>query len=145
VNAALPANAGLGGSYVRSVSCSSAGNCSAVGEYADNAGHFREGLLLTKTGGSWSTGVEAALPANASATPGVVVNSVSCFSAGNCGAVGSYFDDSGHLQGLLLTETAGLWSTGVEADLPANAGGLVSLSSISCATAGNCSAVGLYS
>jgi hypothetical protein len=144
VNAALPANARLGGSYVSSVSCSSAGNCSAVGEYADKAGHS-QGLLLTKTGGSWSTGVEASLPANASATnPRVFVDSVSCSSAGNCGAVGSYVDDTGHVQGLLLTETAGLWSTGVEADLPANAGGVESLNSISCASAGNCSAVGLY-
>jgi hypothetical protein len=146
VNAPLPANARPGDADVRvpSVSCSSAGNCSAVGFYTDNASHY-EGLLLTETGGVWSTGLAAPLPANAwAAGPVSVVESVSCSSAGNCGAVGRYLDTSGHWQGLLLTETAGVWSTGVEADLPANSNGVDSLTSISCSSPGNCSAVGLY-
>jgi hypothetical protein len=73
---------------------------------------------------------------------------VSCASAGNCTAVGSYDDSSGHQQGLLWTETSGTWAAGVEASLPANANttpaGLSSVSSVSCASAGTCTAVGEY-
>ncbi len=35
--------------------------------------------------------------------------------------MGGYFDSSFHGEGLLLTETAGVWATGVQAPLPANA------------------------
>src|SRR5437764_10269255 len=95
---------------------------------------------------SWATGVEASLPANAGSIPDVSLNSVSCAAAGNCSAVGKYVDSSSNVQGLLLTETAGAWATGVEATLPANAGsnhGVV-LSSVACVAAGNCGAVGGY-
>jgi hypothetical protein len=138
----VPANADGSYAWVPSVSCSSAGNCTAVGGYRDTGGAF-EGLLLTETAGQWSIGVEAPLPANAAAEHWGRVVSVSCSSAGNCGAVGYYDDDSGHQQGLLLTETAGQWSTGVEAALPAGGVG-GSLTSISCPSDGNCSAVGTY-
>ena len=95
---------------------------------------------------SWASGVEAPLPANAGSTPFVNLRSVSCASAGNCSAVGYYNDSSGHRHGLLLTETAGMWTRGLEPGLPANAGANpdAGLSSVSCASAGNCSAVGSY-
>ena len=63
------------------------------------------------------------------------LNSISCASPGNCGALvaGEH----------LLTETADSWSTGVDPPLPANGvGGL--LYSVSCDPAGDCSAVGEY-
>ena len=47
-----------------SVSCASAGNCTAVGDY-DASSDREQGLLLTETSGRWATGVEASLPANA--------------------------------------------------------------------------------
>lgn len=146
VEAALPANtstpdeAGL-----VAVSCASAGNCSAVGSYADVPGG--EGLLVSETDGSWKTGVEAPLPANAStALPGVDLSAISCASAGDCSAVGVYNNDSSSSNGVLLTETAGSWATGVTATLPASAGagGEVDLNAVSCASAGDCAAVGGY-
>jgi hypothetical protein len=100
-----------------SVSCASAGNCSAVGYYDDGSG-YQQALLLTESGGTWAAGVEATLPANAAIR---FLSSVSCASAGNCSAVGTYFDCSGNLQGLLLSESGGTWAAGVEATLPANA------------------------
>ncbi len=130
-----------------SVSCASAGNCSAVGTYDDSSGNG-QGLLLGESSGTWATGVEATLPAGASSSnPNVSLRSVSCASAGNCTAVGSYIDSSGNVQGLLLTESSGVWGAGVEATLPAGAsssGPNVSLRSVSCASAGNCTAVGSY-
>ena len=148
--AALPANAGLDpGAVLDSVSCTSAGNCTAVGSYFNSSGNG-QGLLLTQTAGTWATGVVAALPANAGSDPGegAVLGSVSCASAGNCTATGTYSDSSGNRQGLLLTQTAGTWATGVEAALPANGvsspGPGTVVSSVSCASAGNCTAAGLY-
>src|SRR5439155_27388990 len=93
---------------------------------------------------SWGRGVEVSPPANAGADPAAGLSSVSCAAAGNCSAVGGYDDGSGHRHGLLLTETAGTWAPGIESGLPANAASVpnVGLNSVSCAAAGNCSAVG---
>ena len=41
------------------------------------------------------TGIQAILPANAGADPGVSLSSVSCALPGNCAAVGSYTDKFG--------------------------------------------------
>ena len=145
VEASLPANANDTGAGLGAVSCASAGNCTAVGGYEDSSGHG-QGMLLSETSGTWATGVEAALPANANTSPNASVFSVSCASAGNCSAVGEYEDSSGHYHGLLLSETSAMWATGVEASLPANAGKNpdAHLDSVSCASAGNCTAVGSY-
>src|SRR5207248_2075359 len=73
--------------------------------------------------------------------------SVSCSSAGNCSAVGDYRDSSSNTQGLLLTQTGGVWSAAAKADVSALSPAtnpFVVLSSVSCASAGNCSAVGYY-
>lgn len=148
VEVALPRTTGVGEGQVwlTSVSCASAGNCTAVGYYsdvfADHSGDER-GLLLTEKAGKWKRGVAAVLPANASSRAFVVLDSVSCASAGNCSAVGSYATTSGVDEGLLLTEKAGRWEIGEEAQLPSNGDG-AGLSSVSCATAGSCSAVGEY-
>ena len=146
VEASLPAGAGSSPDVeIPSVSCASAGNCSAVGNYYDSSGN-RQGLLLSESGGTWSAGVKATLPAGAGSDPGVHLSSVSCASAGNCSAVGYYIDSSGNRQGLLLSESGGTWSTGAKMTPPGDAGPdpHVSLYSVSCASAGNCSAVGNY-
>ena len=152
VEAALPANAESGsdqpGAWLSSVSCAAPGDCSAVGSYINEAqdSYSSQGLLLTETSGTWQTGIQAPLPANAETTPGVELSSVSCASAGDCSAVGYYVDSSASEPGLLLTETSGTWQTGIQAPLPANADTTqgVDLSSVSCASAGDCSAVGSY-
>lgn len=147
--AVLPANAAAVQSILEidAMSCPAPGNCSAVGTYTDSAGNW-QGLLLNETAGTWSPAIEAALPADAFSRQMVGLLAISCASAGNCTAVGAYFaNDAGGLAGLLLTETAGTWATGVEATLPANAVRLdppIGLVSVSCASAANCSAVGGY-
>lgn len=154
INASLPANAGAeeGGADANnnySISCPSAGNCSAVGFYWDSSGG-REGLLLRESDGTWQPGIEASPPADAATNPNVVLNDVSCPSAGNCVAVGEYADGTSNVnnQGIVFTETNGSWAPGVEASLPANAdtaNGEMVLFSVSCGSAGNCAAVGGYS
>lgn len=134
------------GVILDSVSCASAGNCSVVGSYWDSSA-TGDGLLLSETDGSWSAGVEAVLPSDASTTNGFVeFASVSCASVGNCTAVGLY-NASSTEDGLVLTQTAGSWSDGIEAAVPANRGpafGAAFAGSVSCPSAGDCSAVGIY-
>jgi uncharacterized repeat protein (TIGR01451 family) len=142
--ALLPANSGVHPAVgLNSVSCASAGNCTTVGGYLDNSVDAH-GLLLTQTSGRWATGVQAPLPANADPNPLVSLVSVSCASAGNCTAVGGYGARKAGSPGLLLTQTSGHWATGVQAPLPAGAQEDASLSSVSCPSAGNCTAVGNY-
>ena len=139
---------------LREVSCSSPGNCTAVGLYRRLGTPRAEGLLLTQTDGTWATGVPALLPANrdrrqVTLATHLYLDSVSCASPGNCTAVGNYVARGGHQQGLLLTQTDGTWAAGVQARLPAGAWGAsigpgVTLKSVSCASAGNCTAVGQY-
>jgi hypothetical protein len=47
------------------------------------------------------------MPGNAGPNPHADLTSVSCTSPGNCTAVGDYTDNSGHVQGLLLTQASG--------------------------------------
>src|SRR2546428_316131 len=146
VEASLPANAGSDPIVnLTSVSCASAGNCGAVGDYVDSTNRH-QALPLREPAATWAPGVEASLPANAGSDPFVAPSSVSCAAAGNCGAVGTYFDSSTHQQGLLLSETAGTWATGVEASPPADAGSDPGPCphSASCAAAGSCRAGGTY-
>jgi hypothetical protein len=149
VEASLPPNAATTQQFVdlTSVSCASPGNCGAVGTY--NTTRSDDAVLLTETGGTWTPGVKAALPANGAVDDQVDVNAVSCASATSCGAVGDYVDRAGNIRGLLLTRTADGWSRGREAGLPGNAttttpNQLGGLWAVSCASAGNCSAVGSY-
>ena len=144
VDAVLPANAGPNSeASLYQVSCGAPGDCTAVGFYTDSSGNF-QGLLVTETSGTWAPGLEAVLPANAGPDPSAALYSVSCASAGNCTAVGSYGDSSGTGQGLMLTEASGSWAAGVELVVPPNAGTHPggTLVSVSCASAGNCTAVG---
>jgi hypothetical protein len=88
------------------------------------------------------------LPNGANTGSQETLNSTSCPAAGTCVAVGSYTDGSGHLQGLIETQSGGAWAA-AEAKLttlsdPASASPAVSLDSVSCASVANCVAVGQY-
>jgi hypothetical protein len=139
VKAPLPADAAANsGPALYSVSCASAGNCNAIGYYADSAGGA-QGLLLTQTSGSW-TAMKAPLPAGSTTVRGL--GSVSCPSAGDCAVAGMYTDTNNEQQGMLLTDRSGSW-TAVKAPAPAGATPDYGIpSSVSCASAGDCVAVG---
>ena len=70
---------------------------------------------------------------------------MSCSSAGFCSAGGAYTDRSFHDHAFVVTETNGSWGTAIE--VPGTAAlnnGDAQVSSVSCAAAGKCSAVGFY-
>jgi hypothetical protein len=127
-----------------SISCSSAGNCSAVGSYTDETG-ATQAFVVSEAGGTWGSAIEA---------PGIphlnfggsLTAAVSCPSDGNCSAGGTYLDGSDHLQAFVISETSGSWGTAVAIPgvVALNVGGFATLIGISCASAGNCSATGGY-
>jgi hypothetical protein len=135
--------------FLRKVSCLSAGNCTVAGSYTAEPKpeqYQAQGELLSETGGTWQPAVRATMPAGAASSPRPEFGALSCPSAENCSAVGDYRDSAENEQGFLLTESAGVWNTGVEVSLPANVGPKpqVVLNRLSCPSAGNCTAVGNY-
>ena len=123
---------GPGGSEISSVSCASAGNCSAVG--IGGAGTF----AVSQAHGTWQ---------QAKVVPRITyLSSVSCASAGNCGAGGSYADGSGHAQAFVASEVNGTWQQAGEVPGTAalNKNGQATVASVSCASARDCSAAGDY-
>jgi hypothetical protein len=138
--------------FMRHVSCATAGNCTAAGSYEEEPEpekYRNQGELLSETGGTWQPAVRATMPAGAASSPRPEFGALSCPSAEDCSAVGDYRDSAENEQGFLLSESAGVWKTGVEVSLPANAsvhpGPSVRLNRLSCPSAGNCTAAGSYS
>jgi hypothetical protein len=117
-----------GGGLFDGVSCSSAGNCTAIGN--DNNGSNGEPIYATETAGVWSSATE--IPA----TGGGLFTGVSCTDANDCTAVGLDYDPNWEL--VYATETAGVWGSITE--IPTTGGG--HFSGVSCVSIGNCTAVG---
>jgi hypothetical protein len=143
----VPGTAALntaGGAAVTSVSCGAAGNCAAGGFYAYAAFGHTQAFVVGQANDSWGTAVE--VPGTAALNKRGVgeLTSVSCASSGNCSAGGSYTDDGG--QAFVANEVNGAWRTAEEAPGTAalNTGGRAAVTSVSCASAGNCSAGGHY-
>jgi hypothetical protein len=105
-------------------------------------------MEATETGGTFGQATEVTAPPNAFVAPLAVLSGVSCTSAGNCVAVGSYLDGSSlGFQAMEATETGGTFGQASQAPLPSNAGGGNSnayLYDVSCASAGNCVGGGGY-
>jgi len=137
-------NAG-GNAFAASVSCASAGNCSAGGSYADGSGHT-QAFVVTETKGRWGKAIEIPGSGTLNADGAAFINSVSCSSAGNCAAGGEYRDAAAHAQAFVASERNGTWRTAIE--IPGtgalNAGGSAFVNSVSCSSAGNCAAGGGY-
>ena len=131
---------------VTSVSCGSAGSCSAGGDYLDRRGSA-QGFVASQRNGVWSTAIE--VPGlgvlNKVAGAAVGVTSVSCASAGSCSAGGDYTDRRDSGQGFVAVERNGVWGTAIEVPgLGALNKGDAGVTSVSCASAGNCAAGGDY-
>jgi hypothetical protein len=139
-------NAG-GVAVVSSVSCPSAGNCMAGGQYADKTGISAQAFVADEVNGTWHNAIE--VPGTAALNTGdyAFVNSVSCPLAGNCAAVGNYTGSAGE-QAFVAVEVNGSWATAIEVPgIAALATGLNAssfVSSVSCGSAGNCAAAGSY-
>lgn len=134
----------VGFAGVTSISCPSAGNC-AAGGYYNSPGH-PQAFIVRQVNGTWRNARQVPGTAVLNAGHRAAVWSLSCARAGYCTAVGSYTDTAGHLQGFAASETRGTWHRAHP--LPGlaalNAGGQAQPLSVSCRSAGTCSAGGSY-
>lgn len=128
-----------------SISCTSPGNCSAVGEYTNSSGH-NEAFVVSEFNGTWRTAVE--VPGSAALNYGNngTVDAVSCASPGNCSAVGS-MDIAPMGIAFVVNEVNGAWQAAIQVPgvSTIDQGGMALVTSVSCAKTGNCSAGGNYS
>jgi hypothetical protein len=134
-----------GNANVASISCASDGNCTAGGLYHDTS-KKAHAYVVDKTSGTWGTAVEVPGLPTLNIGNQAQINSISCSTAGNCLAGGSYTDGSAHQQAFVSAETAGTWGTPIEVPGTGtlNSGNLAAVRSVSCPSDGNCSAAGLY-
>jgi hypothetical protein len=130
-----------GNAGVSSVSCASPGNCAAGGDYYTDASGRAQAFVVSEKNGSWGTAQHVA--GNLSIGGEAGVDTVSCASAGNCAAGGQYAHGSGQ-QAFVISEVNGTWAAAQEVAGRLNDGGFAQVTSVSCASAGNCSAVGFY-
>src|SRR5215469_15473120 len=78
-----------GRAEIASVSCASAGNCSAGGFY--RTGNFKtEAFVVSEKGGTWGRAIEVPGSGALNTQGFAAIDSVSCTSGGNCTA-GGYF------------------------------------------------------
>jgi hypothetical protein len=132
-----------GEAAVNSVSCASAGNCTVGGYYYDSSDDG-QAFVADEVNGTWQDALEVPGTATLNTGGGAGVGSVSCASAGNCTAGGSYA--SGGNEAFVAGEVNGTWQDAIEVPGTAalNTGGDAGVGSVSCASAGNCTAAGGY-
>jgi LPXTG-motif cell wall-anchored protein len=132
---------------MNSVTCVSAGNCVAVGQFKSSSTYF-EAFILTSVGGVWGDATPVTFPSGVrNAAMSDSLDSVSCTTAGNCSAVGSYKNAAGGTEAFTMTATSGVWgqpTPAVFASGVQNASQNDSFTWVSCASAGNCAAVGYF-
>ena len=128
---------------VAAVSCASPGYCAAGGAYTDAAGNG-QAFVVSERHGTWSRAHEvpgiAALNLGGDAEAGTL----SCPSPGNCAAGGYY--TGGGLQAFVVSQVHGTWQQAEQ--VPGTAvlnHGYAAVAQVSCSSAGNCGAGGLYS
>jgi hypothetical protein len=135
-----------GSGRIESVSCASAGNCTAGGYYTDKSNHHQQAFVISEVNGTWGPATEVAAALNTKAN--AAISSVSCASAGNCSEGGYYNNSLNGMHGFsypfVVSETNGTWGNAKEVAGALNTLGQAQLYSVSCATAGNCSAGGYY-
>jgi hypothetical protein len=138
-----------GGGYavVNSVSCASAGNCSAGGEYTTSTPSTTQAFVVNETNGTWGTAAEVPGTGPLNTAGLAQISSISCTGTSNCSAGGLYTDSNFNTQSFVVDETGGTWGTAEE--VPGSAsldrgtpGGMVN--SVACAAPGICSAGGYY-
>ena len=138
-----------GDAQVTSLSCASAGSCAAGGYYSYSQ-HGQQGFVAVERNGVWGKAIE--VPGLGTLNTGgyAEVTSVSCAPAGSCAAGGFYQERSGNNQGFVAAERIGRWGEAIEVpglaalNTGPNNGYGAQVSSVSCASAGNCAYGGYY-
>ena len=139
--AGITSGAPTQGTATTDVSCAAPGECAAAWTYS--ASGYVHAYLIEESGGTWAQAQPVA--------PGTISNSlasISCAAPGDCTAVGGFSDGAGSSSPFVMDSSGGAWGApqevpgadGLSSPSPATAG----LTSVSCASAGNCVAGGIY-
>jgi len=133
--------------WLSSLSCASAGNCTATGideQQANDPQDPAPGSIFaaSEVSGHWSA--PALLPGSAArSASNTETGQVSCASAGNCGYVGYYADGSGNTHPFVASQVGGTWDSAT--DVKGDPGYAMKSDSepaaISCPAPGDCTAV----
>jgi hypothetical protein len=127
-----------------SVTCVKAGDCMTAGSYEVGPYPDYVPMVATQTRGRWLRAVAIGEPKGA-APDGAAMNSVSCWSAGHCIAVGGYAVKANVSRPMAATQSRGQWGRAAQQTLfPARhvVGGY--FDAISCRPASGCVAAGGY-
>jgi hypothetical protein len=128
------------------LSCASAGNCIAAGQWG--TGSADEAFVVSEVNGTWGNAIEVPGTAALNVGGAAAVDSVSCASVGNC-TVGGFYRDSSRpslIQAFMASEVNGTWDDAFEVPGTAslNTGGNAEVDSVSCISSGYCAAAGEY-
>jgi len=107
----------------------------------------REVAFVTdEADGSWGQATKVLASASLGAFGDPAIDAISCASAGNCSAGGTYWNLSKGTQAFVVNETNGTWSKAIEVPGLArlDVGKTAAFNALSCASAGNCSVGGSY-
>ena len=134
-----------GDAQVTSVSCSSVGNCGIGGFYSDDA-EETHAVVDDEIAGSWASAQQ--IP-GAGALFGIdaQLTSVSCPADGDCSAGGwSGVRGASEFQAIVVNEVNGVWDNAEQVPGSGALNGTTNaqVTSVSCATPGNCVAGGFY-
>lgn len=130
-----------------SVSCWSAGSCSAVGDYTDGNDN-QQVFVVSEKRGVWGKAIEIPGTArlnNADGGPGAQPSDVSCGAPGDC-ATGGFYNSTSGTEAFVVSEKHGVWGKAIEVpgSAAANTGAFAEVNAVSCPSAGDCTAVGSY-
>jgi hypothetical protein len=126
------------------ISCASPGNCSAAGSYPVRGGN--QVFVISQTRGGWGRAKPVPGLAALNTGRGDSISAISCASPGNCAAGGVYTFPDGAAEAFVASQTAGTWRTAIEVPGTSalNTQGDAMITTISCPSAGNCTAGGDY-
>jgi hypothetical protein len=132
-----------GGGRIEAMSCASPGNCTAGGTYLDHGGN-RQVFVVSEVHGAW--GKPGGIPGLTGTSHGgaiAEVSSLSCPTAGDCAAAGSFGDTHEEDHPFIAESNHGTWGRPVRLDFgdtDIELGNAFEARSVSCPTPGNCTA-----
>jgi len=126
-----------GGGRLLGISCASSSDCVAIGVDDNVQAIYTSGY---ESGGVWTWSTSGVIPSDGSGDG--ILRNLSCSSSTSCVAVGQ--DGANPRQAIFTsgTESGGAWTWSTSTIVPPDASGEGTLSSVSCANATSCVAVG---
>ncbi|HUD36965.1 MAG TPA: hypothetical protein VMR14_08715 [Streptosporangiaceae bacterium] len=146
INTAPLGKASAGSGIIGWLSCPSAGNCAAGGEYQDS-NNATVPFVVNQKNGRWGKAEKIAGVSALNGDLDAQITALSCASAGNCVIGGNYQNstESENNQPFVVAEKSGVW--GKAQDVPGTASLDITqgdVTSLSCTGAGTCLGVGFY-